>query len=61
MRYANSSTTACWRRSAKRRRRLGRDLELEPHGVALMIELLDRIRELEAQVRDLHARLPDES
>jgi len=46
---------------ARTARRLGRDLELEPHGVALMIELLDRIRELEAQVRDLHARLPDES
>ncbi|HTT07639.1 MAG TPA: chaperone modulator CbpM [Gammaproteobacteria bacterium] len=45
--------------AAREARRLGRELELDPHGVALMIKLLDRIRELESQVRELHARLPD--
>lgn len=45
--------------AARTARRLSRDFDLDQHGVALMIKLLDRIRELEARVRDLHARLPD--
>ncbi len=38
--------------------RLGKDLELEPHGLALVVSLLDRIHALEAEVHDLRARLP---
>lgn len=38
--------------------RLRRDLELEPQGLALVMQLLDRIQSLEAEVRDLRARLP---
>ena len=38
--------------------RLGKDLELEPHGVALVVRLLDRIHALEAEVHDLRASLP---
>jgi hypothetical protein len=32
--------------------------DLEPHGVALVISLLDRIRDLEAQIGSLGAQLP---
>ena len=38
--------------------RLRDDFELDAHGVALAITLLDRIRDLEAQVQDLLARMP---
>ena len=38
--------------------RLGKDLELEPHGLALAVRLLDRVHALEAEVRALRARLP---
>ena len=38
--------------------RLRADFELPPSGLALTVRLLDRIRDLEAQVQDLHARLP---
>jgi chaperone modulatory protein CbpM len=38
--------------------RLREDFELDAHGVALAITLLDRIRDLEAQLRDLLARMP---
>jgi hypothetical protein len=44
--------------AARAARRLSKDLDLDQHAVALMIKLLDRIQELEAQVRDLNARLP---
>lgn len=33
--------------------------DLEPHGVALMITLLERVQDLEAQLRDLRAQLPE--
>jgi len=39
--------------------RLRMSFDLEPHGVALMITLLERIQELEAQVCDLRAQLPE--
>ena len=39
-------------------RRLRSDFELEPHGVSLVISLLDRIGELEAELGRLRARLP---
>jgi chaperone modulatory protein CbpM len=39
-------------------RRLRQDLELDPHGVALLLPLLERIRALEDELRDLRARLP---
>jgi hypothetical protein len=38
--------------------RLRISFDLEPHGVALMVSLLDRIHELEAQVGSLRAQMP---
>lgn len=38
--------------------RLRASFDLEPHGVALVISLLDRIRDLEAQLGSLRAQLP---
>ena len=38
--------------------RLRVDFDLEPHGVALVVSLLDRIRDLEAQLRELRAGMP---
>ena len=38
--------------------RLRRDFDLDPHGVALAVTLLERVRDLEAELRDLRARLP---
>ena len=38
--------------------RLRKDFELEPHGVALVVTLLERIHALESEVRDLRAKLP---
>ncbi|MGH8800640.1 MAG: chaperone modulator CbpM [Casimicrobiaceae bacterium] len=43
---------------ARTARRLRDDFELEPHGVAVLLAYVDRIRELESQLRALHARLP---
>jgi len=43
---------------ARTARRLRDDFELEPHGVAVLLAYLDRIRELESQLRALQARLP---
>ena len=39
-------------------RRLRNDLELDPHALALTLKFIVRIRELEAQLRDLRAQLP---
>jgi chaperone modulatory protein CbpM len=41
--------------------RLRASFELEPHGVALVLSLLDRIRDLEAQLHALRAQTPDRS
>jgi len=38
--------------------RLRRDFELDPHGVALAVALLERVRDLEEELRDLRAKLP---
>ena len=38
--------------------RLRRDLDLDPHGVALAVTLLQRVRDLEEELRDLRAKLP---
>lgn len=38
--------------------RLRRDFELEPQGLALVWQLLERIHSLEAEVSHLQARLP---
>lgn len=38
--------------------RLRIGFDLEPHGVALIVSLLDRIDELEAQLDSLRAQLP---
>jgi chaperone modulatory protein CbpM len=38
--------------------RLRMSFDLDPHGVALVISLLDRIHDLEAQMSSLHAQLP---
>ena len=39
-------------------RRLRADFELEPHGVALVISLLDRIGELQSELSRLRAQMP---
>jgi hypothetical protein len=38
--------------------RLRKDFDLEPLGVALVVTLLERVRNLEAELRDLRAKLP---
>lgn len=38
--------------------RLRQGFELEPHGLALAVRLLERIRELEAQLEQARAQLP---
>ena len=38
--------------------RIRASFELEPHGLALVVSLLERIRGLEARLRDLHAQQP---
>ena len=38
--------------------RLRASFELEPHGVALVVTLLERIRDLEAQLAALRAQMP---
>jgi len=38
--------------------RLRRDFDLDFHGLALAVTLLERVRDLEDQLRDLRARLP---
>jgi len=42
----------------RRARRLRRAFDLDPHGVALVVTLLERVRDLEDELRDLRARLP---
>ena len=39
-------------------KRIRTSLELEPHGVALVMALLERIRGLESQLEQLRARAP---
>jgi hypothetical protein len=41
--------------------RLRNDFELDPHALALALKFIDRIRELEGQLRDLRAQLPHRS
>jgi chaperone modulatory protein CbpM len=43
---------------ARTARRLRDDFDLNMHGVALALTLLDRVRNLETQLGDLRARLP---
>ncbi len=43
---------------AQRACRLRRDFELETQGLALVLQLLDRIQTLETEVRELRAILP---
>ena len=38
--------------------RLRADFELEPHGVALVVSLLDRIGELQSELARLQAQMP---
>ncbi len=38
--------------------RLRVNFDLEPHGVALVVSLLERIHDLEAQLTRLHAQMP---
>ena len=44
--------------AARTARRLRDDFDLNIHGVALALTLLDRVRDLETQLGDLRARLP---
>ena len=43
---------------ARSARRLRKDFDLDPHGVALAVTLLERVHNLEAELRDLRAKLP---
>ena len=43
---------------ARSARRLREAFELDPHGVALVLTLLERVHDLEAELRDLRAKLP---
>ena len=43
---------------ARSARRLRKDFDLDPNGVALVVTLLERVRDLEAELRDLRAKLP---
>ncbi len=43
---------------ARSARRLRKDFDLDPHGVALVVTLLERVHDLEQQLRDLRAKLP---
>ena len=43
---------------ARTARRLRDDFDLNTHGVALALTLLDRVSDLETQLGDLRARLP---
>jgi chaperone modulatory protein CbpM len=38
--------------------RLRRDFELDPQGLALAVALLERVRDLEEELRELRARIP---
>lgn len=44
--------------TAKTACRLRDDLELDAHGLAVALTLLDRVRDLEEQLRDLRVKLP---
>lgn len=44
--------------TARTAARLRADFGLHPDGLALAVQLLDRIRELEAQLQQLQARMP---
>jgi chaperone modulatory protein CbpM len=46
---------------ARRASRLRRDFDLNPQGLALAVALLERVRDLEEEVRDLRAHLPGAS
>ena len=43
---------------ARSARRLRQDFDLDPHAVALVVTMLERVRDLEEELRDLRARLP---
>ena len=43
---------------ARSARRLRRDFDLDPHGVALAVTLLERVHDLEEELRELRAKLP---
>lgn len=38
--------------------RLRKDFDLDAQGLALAVALLERVRDLEEQLRDLRARIP---
>lgn len=43
---------------ARSAHRLRRDFDLDPQGLALALALLERVRDLEGELRDLRARVP---
>jgi chaperone modulatory protein CbpM len=48
---------ARWLLVAKRASRIRREFELDPHGVSVVLSYLERIEHLEAEIRELRARL----
>jgi hypothetical protein len=47
--------------SVRAAHRIRASFELEPHGLALVVSLLERIRELETRLGQLHAQQPRRS
>jgi hypothetical protein len=43
---------------ARSARRLRKDFDLDLHGVALVVTLLEHVHDLEEELRDLRAKLP---
>lgn len=48
---------ARWILVARRASRLRRELDLDPHGVSVVMSFLERIESLETELRSLRARL----
>jgi chaperone modulatory protein CbpM len=46
-----------WIFAARKASRLRRELDLDPHGVSVVMSFLERIESLEAELRALRARL----
>ena len=44
--------------AARAASRLRKDFELDTHGLAVVLSLLERVQELETELQRLHARLP---
>ena len=48
---------ARWLAVARKASRIRRELDLDPHGVSVVLSYVERIQQLEAEIRALRARL----